>query len=87
MVCWGGFQVISIQNVASGVWMSMELWVRSRRWNLLVMVATKMQGKKGEGGAPGPVILLGQMSEDGGHHKDRRGNTVAMRGACGKIRV
>lgn len=87
MVCWGGFQVISIQNVASGVWMSMELWVRSRRWNLLVMVAKKMQGKKGEGGAPGPVILLGQMSEGGGHHKDRRGNTVAMRGACGKIRV
>lgn len=87
MVCWGAFQVISIQNVASGVWMSMELWVRFRRWNLLIMVATKMQGKKGGGGARGPVILLGQMSEDGGHHMDRRGNTVTVRGACRKIRA
>lgn len=41
MLGWGGFQVTGIQNGASGVWMSVELWVRFRRRNLLVMVAMK----------------------------------------------
>lgn len=60
MVCWGAFQVISIQNVASGVWMSMELWVRFRRWNLLLMVATKMQGKKERVGPEDRLSCLGK---------------------------
>ena len=32
-------------------------------------------------------ILPGPMGEAGGHHKDRRGNIVSLRGACGKIRI
>ena len=32
-------------------------------------------------------ILPGPMCEDGGHHKDSRGNIVALRGVCRKIGV
>ena len=46
-----------------------------------------MQGKKGEGGTPGLFFLARPMGGDGGHHKDSRGNIVALRHVCRKIRV